>query len=151
MAKALPNYKEYVEDYIHKSYTIGGFIIFPKHHNSINQCRGIHPLIGDRWDLTLECIRRYYAKEQSPLQRVLEKDKDFFDLFIDFKGYVDFFLLQDCVSNDYSSVDIWLGNGAFTESPYPKSVREYLSWIEKEMAFLKKRNKRIEEYCESVY
>ena len=34
--------------------------------------------------------------EPSPLYKALEKDKGFFNMFRDFKGYVDFFLLQDC-------------------------------------------------------
>ncbi len=34
--------------------------------------------------------------EPSPLDKALEKDKGFFNMFRDFKGYVDFFLLQDC-------------------------------------------------------
>ena len=143
VAKAIPNYKKFVEDYLLTAYTIGGFILFPKHQNSINQCRGTHPLIGDRWDLTLECIRRFYAGEESPLSDVLSRDKKFFDLFVDFKGYVDYFLLQDCVSNDYSSVNIWMGAGDFTENPFPHTVEQYLSWIETEMIFLEKRNKRI--------
>ena len=84
--------------FLHRSYTIGGEMIFPKHTNSINQTRGTNPQICDRFDLTLECIRRYYRGEDSPLFSVLSTDKNFFDLFIDFKGFVDFFMLQDLVS-----------------------------------------------------
>lgn len=146
VSKAVPDYKAFVENYIHRSYTIGGTIIFPKHRNSINQCKGTNPLIADRWDLTLECIRRYYKGENSPLYDVLLTDKRFFDLFVDFKGYVDFFLLQDCVSSDYSKVDIWLGDGEFDENPLPKTTDQYLWWIDKEMMFLEKRNLRIKEY-----
>ena len=146
VAEALPNYKAFVEDYIHRSYTIGGMIVFPKHQGSINQNRGTNPLIRDRWDLTLECIRRFYLGEESPLYATLLRDKAFFDLFVDFKGYVDFFLLQDCVSVDYSKVDIWLGKGDFSEDPLPETTEQYFSWIDSEMEFLEKRNKRIEEY-----
>lgn len=53
-------------------------------------------LISDRWDLTLECIRRYYNGEDSPLYNVFLNDKAFFDLFVDFKGYVDFFPASGC-------------------------------------------------------
>ena len=76
------------------------------HPNSMNQRRGMNTLISDRWDLTLECIRRHYAGEESPLSKVIESDRAFYELLIDFKGYVDFFLLQDGVSADYSSVNI---------------------------------------------
>ena len=33
-------------------------------------------------------------------------DRGFFELFADFRGYVDFFLLQDCVSKDYEEVKL---------------------------------------------
>lgn len=143
VANYLPNYHEYMETYVHKSYTIGGEIIFPKTQGGINQSRGCNPLIKDRWDLTLECIRKYYQNEESPLYSVLLQNKNFFDLFIDFKGYVDFFYLQDCVTDDYSEVKFWLGNGEFEYYPLPKTVNEYLLWIEKELEFVNHRNSRI--------
>ena len=148
--KAVPNYKSFVEDYIHKSYTIGGMMIFPKHTGSINQAKGTNPKIRDRWDLTLECIRRYYNGEDSPIYNTLLQDKDFFDLFVDFKGFVDFFFLQDCVTDENCNVKFWLGNGDFNENPFPKTVDDYLLWIERQMAFLEKRNRRIAEAVSSV-
>lgn len=141
----VPNYQEYVENYVHKAYTIGGSIIFPKHNRSMNQMRGVMPSIGDRWDLTLECIRRFYKGEDSPLYSTIKEDQAFFELFVDFKGYVDFFYLQDCVAEDYSNVKIWLGKGDFTESPYPQTVNQYLAWVDKQLEFVAQRNKRIEE------
>ena len=103
--------------------------------------------ISDRWDLTLECIRRHYAGEESPLSKVIETDKSFYDLFVDFKGYVDFFFLQDCVSEDYSSVNIWMGDASFEKSGLPDTVEEYLNFLVKEHFFLDQRNRRIQEYC----
>lgn len=51
--QAVPNYSHFMEDYLRKSYTIGGSIIFPKRrYGSINQSRGCNPQIKDRWDLT---------------------------------------------------------------------------------------------------
>ncbi len=141
------DYKTYYEDLIRKSYTIGGMIIFPIHPNSINQRKGCNPYISDRWDLTMECIRRFYLREDSPLYKVLLSDKDFFDLFVDFKGYVDFFLLQDCVSSDYAKVDIWCGDTTFKKSGLPETVDDYFTFIDKEFKFLEKRNLRIKEYC----
>ena len=146
VAKAMPDYRSFVENYIHRSYTIGGMMIFPKHMGSINQRRGTHKLICDRWDLTLECIRRFYSGESSPLYSTLQREKDFLKLFVNFKGYVDYFFLQDCVSQDYSQVKIWLGKGNFDEEPLPRTVEQYLLWIESEMSFLNQRNKRIENY-----
>ncbi|MBQ8895270.1 MAG: hypothetical protein IJY88_00560, partial [Clostridia bacterium] len=75
----------------------------------------------------------------------LLQNKNFFDLFVDFKGYVDFFFLQDCVTDDYNHVNFWLGSGAVEYNPLPKTVEEYLSWIEKELDFVEKRNQRIKQ------
>ena len=77
------------------------------------------------------------------MYRTLVQDKDFFDLFVDFRGYVDYFFLQDCVSDDYSEVVRWIGNKWFDKNPLHKSVEEYLKWIDLQMEFLQKRNMRI--------
>ena len=143
----ISDFDEYIEHLLHRSYTIGSMIIFPVHNNSMNQRKGTNLRIADRWDLTLECIRRHYAGEESPLSKVIESDKAFYDLFVDFKGYVDFFLLQDCVSEDYSSVDIWMGDTAFEKNGLPETLDEYLEFLLKEHIFLDKRNRRIQEYC----
>ncbi|WP_207721140.1 DUF6994 family protein [Anaerofilum hominis] len=146
---ALPNYRAYMEAYIKKSYTIGGSIIFPKRMGGINQSRGCNPFIKDRWDLSLECIRRYYSGEESPLSKVLQQDRDFFNLFVNFKGYVDFFYLQDCVSADYSEVKIWIGDAEFTHDPLPQTVDSYLVWIKSNLDFVEKRNQWIQKVCQS--
>ena len=38
---------------------------------TINGARGFNAKIRDRFDLTLECIRRHYRNEDSPLTDVL--------------------------------------------------------------------------------
>ena len=123
-------------------------IIFPKHTGSINQSRGFNKRICDRWDLTLECIRRYYAGDPSPLDAVLKKDKDFFDLFVDFKGYVDFFFLQDCVDINYN-VKLWLDTPFFEGNPMPRNVEEYYSWIDSQLDFVFSRGRRITAFLTS--
>ena len=123
-----------------------GSIIFPMHRWSMNQARGCSVKICDRWDLTLECIRRFYAGESTPLDKALEKDRDFFSLFVDFKGYVDFFLLQDCVDEKYN-VKKWLDTNHFDSMPMPKNIDEYYKWIDTQLDFVAKRGKRIEDYC----
>jgi len=145
---SIPNFKEYREDYLKRSYTIAGSIIFPKHIRSMNQERGCNRKISDRWDLTLECIRRFYAGESSPLDNVLGIDAEFYNLFVDFKGYVDFFLLQDCVDEDYN-VKFWLDTPLWVSDPVPETVAAYKDWIEKELNFVEKRGKRILEYCKT--
>ena len=143
----ISNFAEWKKDYWHKTYTIGGSIIFPMHRWSMNQARGCSVKICDRWDLTLECIRRFYVGEPTPLDKALEKDRYFFNLFVDFKGYVDFFFLQDCVTEDYKTVRIWQGKGDFSENPYPQDVEQYLRWIDNQLDFTSKRNQRIAEAC----
>ena len=81
--------------------TIGAYIIFPakriNNKMTINGARGVNHKIQDRFDLTLECIRRLYKNQQSPLTDVLERNVNFFKLFSNFEGYVNYFLLQDLV------------------------------------------------------
>lgn len=81
--------------------TVGAYLVFPSQvrvdghcRPSINQRRGIHHLIRDRFDLTLECIRRHYMGATSPLSEVFAPYANFFGLFGDFSGYVDYFLLD---------------------------------------------------------
>lgn len=143
---SIPFFPQYREEYLKKSYTIAGSIIFPQVKWSMNQARGCSRKIRDRWDLTLECIRRYYAGESSPLEKALHRSKDFFELFVDFKGYVDFFLLQDCVDENYN-IQFWLDTPLWISDPMPESVEIYQSWIDKELDFVDKRSRRIKDYC----
>ena len=115
----------------------------------MNRARGCHPRICDRWDLTLECIRRYYAGEHSPLDRSLLESKQFFDLFLDFKGYVDFFLLQDCVDDDYN-VKFWLNTSLFESNPLPQTLESYKEWVQTQLDFAAKRNARIQQYINTT-
>ena len=146
---SIPNYANYREQYLHRSYTIGGNIIFPQHRWSMNQARGCSRKISDRWDLTLECIRRYYLGESNPLDSVFEKDAPFFDLFVDFKGYVDFFFFQDCVDENYN-VKFWLDTPLWETYSMPKTLEEYHFWMKQEQDFLEKRAKRIADYCKQA-
>ena len=132
--------------------TIGAYIIFPakqikkngKSLMTINQARGVHPKIKDRFDLTLECIRRYYKNEDSPLKEVLNRYSKFFNLFESFQGYVNFFLLQDLVLKDYSEIKFWLPFNSFNNSPLPTSVDEYRLYKKNVTGFVLARNQRIQ-------
>ena len=48
---------------------------------TINGERGLNRRIVDRFDLTLECIRRYYLNIDNPLQQTLQRYEKFFQLF----------------------------------------------------------------------
>jgi hypothetical protein len=82
--------EEEQEAFIAITYTIGGMIVFPgKRINrgmTINGARGCNNKISDRFDLTLECIRRHYLGQLSPLGNTLASYRDFFALFENFKG-----------------------------------------------------------------
>lgn len=128
-------------------YTIGGMMVFPGNRIdkkwTINQARGCTRQLCDRFDLTLECIRRYYINETSPLSEVLTRYSRFFELFGDFRGYVEYFLLQDLVSTDFFDVKISAPFNDFIGSPIPNDVIEYKKYESAMRAFIAARNHRI--------
>lgn len=127
--------------------TIGGYILFPAkkvdNKMTINGARGLNRSVKDRFDLTLECVRRFYSNEVSPLSDTLQRYSSFFHLFSSFKGYVDFFLLQDLVTEDYLSIKFFLPFKNFDNPPLPSNVDEYLSYKNNMMGFVTLRNQRI--------
>jgi hypothetical protein len=134
-------------------YTIGGMMIFPGNRvgrkMTINGARGFNPRIKDRFDLTVECIRRHYLKENSPLGETLQGYADFFELFENFRGYVEFFLLQDMVSEDFTEVRFCLPFNDFKTSPLPSDKEAYLSYKQCSVEFIEARNSRIRAYCQA--
>ena len=128
-------------------YTIGGMMVFPGNRIdgkwTINQARGCTKAIGDRFDLTLECIRRHYIGLASPLGATLERYADFFHLFSNFAGYVEFYLLQDLVTTDFRRVKIAEPFDDFLGSPIPATVQEYVNYRTAAEAFISSRNSRI--------
>lgn len=130
--------------------TIGSRLVFPGDQidggKTINVLRGLNAKIRDRFDLTLECIRRHYVGEQSPLSSVLGRYRDFFALFMNFDGYVEFFLLQDLLTGDkvkfLTDID-WPSSGG----PYPLSVKEYELYAHRTIEFVVKRNERIKNWA----
>tara|TARA_R110001592_G_scaffold35475_1_gene120649 strand:- start:290 stop:1006 length:717 start_codon:yes stop_codon:yes gene_type:complete len=125
--------------------TIGGHIVFPAHKKNgftINQARGVNRKISDRFDLTLECFRRHYTNEESPLTNTLESYSDFFKLFKDFKGYIDFFMLQDFIENN-GEIKFSLPFDDFNRSALPENKEEYLSYMKSTIELIDKRNERI--------
>jgi hypothetical protein len=131
-------------------YTIGGMMLFPSNkvdgRMTINGARGCHPKIKDRFDLTVECIRRHYQHESSPLSGVLDRYATFFEIFGSFAGYVEFFLLQDLVSNDASSVRFSLPFDDFNSSPVPDGLEAYEAYVVRATHFLNARNQRIQDW-----
>jgi hypothetical protein len=73
----------------------------------------------------------------------LERYKDFFHLFQNFKGYVDFFLLQDLVEENYLAIKSFLPFNGFDCPPLPNDVEEYKSYKKNMMDFVRARNQRM--------
>ena len=114
---------------------------------TINGARGLNHHVRDRFDLTLECIRRWYAGQRGPLADVLDRYTGFFDLFVDFTGYVRFFLLDDLVDPDTGQIRFWLPFTEFGEHPpVPQTGDEYLVYMSATRAFLTARNTRMAPY-----
>lgn len=138
------------EAFLRQVYTIGGMMVFPGNRiggkQTINGARGFNRLIADRMDLTLECIRRHYAGEASPLGEVLGRYGDFFALFEDFRGYVEFFLLHDLVNKTIDEVRFFLPFADFTTPALPSGPAEYAEYRRLCLGFLSVRNRRIAEW-----
>ncbi len=131
---------------------IGGRILFPGNRidgqATINAARGFNSKINDRFDLTLECIRLHYQGVSNPLERVLGRYSDFFRLFEGFEGYVEFFLLQDLVSENSSEVKFFLPHTpSFEGSPRPANVEEYMRYKATTTSFIEARNSRIRDWA----
>jgi len=146
--------KNKLADFVRITDSIGGIIVWPSNQidglQTINAARGFNRRIADRLDLTIECIRRYYLGDNSPLYDTLLRYKDFFDLFVDFKGYIDFFLLQDAISEDYQSVKISDPFDDFSSSPAPKNIEEYIAYMEATRPLVEQRNKRIDAFVRKM-
>lgn len=139
-----------IEDFVGLAYTIGGMTIFPSSkvdgRKTINGERGLNHKINDRIDLTLECIRRYYLDEESPMTECLNAYSDFFSLFCDFKGYVNFFFFQDLVTEDYKEIKFLYPFENFKCNSLPKTKEEYEKYKNNTMLFINKRNNRIDDW-----
>jgi hypothetical protein len=142
------------EEFRDKGSTIGAYTIFPSSRAdgkmTLNGARGLNSKIGDRFDLTLECIRLHYRGEKNPLSDTLASpyNRFFFNsLFYSFKGYVEFFLLQDLVNESFEKVKFFTETEKpFENSPIPKTAAEYREYKKASMEFVDARNNRIDEW-----
>lgn len=145
--KQLPNE---TQELYYTGSTIAGYIIFPNNRvdnkHTINQARGIKRIISDRFDLTLECIKRYYNGNSSPLSDVIDRYSGFFDLFHDFKGYTAFFLLQDLLDSQ-GNINFYLPFDNFQTNPDFRSTNEYIVYQQNVMKFINQRSRRIQDFA----
>lgn len=135
--------------------TIGAYIIFPANmidkQPTMNMIRGTHKKIDDRFDFTLECIRRWYLDIDSPLFKHIDRYRNFFNLFEDFVGYYKFFLLDDLVDEKSGKIRFWLPFKDFgITKPLPANVDEYNEYMNNVMDFINARNARIASACSEL-
>ena len=135
------------EFFVAITYTIGGMMVFPSNQidrkPTINAARGFTRAIADRMDLTLECIRLHYVGLNSPLASTLSRHADFFVLFDDFDGYVDFFLLNDLVDDD-QKVKFFMPFDDFHSPSVPTDISTYVTFRQRSIDFIEARNSRID-------
>ncbi|ALV43219.1 hypothetical protein AU252_20345 [Pseudarthrobacter sulfonivorans] len=134
---------------VYRGYTAGSTLVFPGNSigrkMTINRARGLHPRIADRFDLTLECIRRHYLGElPNPLGDVMNRYADFFALFENFAGYVKFFLLKDLVEEDGKTVRFFHTFDDFRTPAVPKTKDEYLEYLRSSEDFITARSSTID-------
>lgn len=136
-----------IESFYKLCSTIGSYIIYPckkiDNKMTFNGARGTNVMIKDRFDLTLECIRLFYLNKKSPLSETIIRYKSYFQLFNNFQGYVDFFLLNDLIVDDNMSIKYFLPFEKFNNSPLPSTVYEYEIYKKKMIKFIQNRNDRI--------
>ena len=147
--------KDLLDKYIEVDYSIGSSIIFPiqigdkKIKRTMNQARGCNHLIQDRFDYTLECIKRYYEKNnENPLKKDIIESEDFFNLFADFKEYVSFFFLDDLIDEN-GNVKSFTDKIDFNSSPLPLEKEKYNRYIFNSTEFIKARNTRIDKFIDN--
>ncbi|MGH9126967.1 MAG: DUF6994 family protein [Acidimicrobiales bacterium] len=129
------------------SHTIGGMVLWPGNQIdgkwTINQARGCIGKIADRFDLTVDCVRRHYQGDTThPLATAFGRYRDFFDLFGSFDGYIDFWLLDDLLDTN-GGLKLFLPSEDFTLPSIPRSIADYLAFCEHTIEFVIARNERI--------
>lgn len=135
------------EAFMRATYTIGAMMVWPANkidgRMTINGAKGFNRRISDRFDLTLECVRRYYLGQDSPLNATFARYASFFALFEDLRGFVDFFLLHDLVTKNYSGVRFLITFDDFKPPAIPPDLRTYCEYRRRSIEFIEARNSRI--------
>ena len=139
---------------------MGGTVLWPGRKiaggQSLNQARGFSQKwrIADRLDLTVECIRLAYngrcGSDVNPLGPALTRYWPFFELFGDFQGYIDFWLLNDLLVEGKEQVRFFLeGTNPYdftSDRPFPTTVAEYGRYLDNAQDFVLKRNERMSQW-----
>ena len=106
---------EDIVEYLRISRTIGGHMVFPRGQGTtVNQARGGENSYYDRFDLTLLAIKKWYSNEcNSTINYAIDNYKEWFELFIKdrdlkdgFRNFINFFYLEDFVSENLEIIDL---------------------------------------------
>ena len=90
------------------------------------------------------CCRNRGCRASKSFSLEFNRYQDFFELFVNFKGYTEFFLLQDIVSNNFSQIKFYLPfDDSFPSQPLPKNLDDYLLYIKNTNNFVVNRGKRM--------
>lgn len=150
--------------FLNETRKLGGHIFLPtliqfpgndkcekRNVHTLNQAKGFN--LNDRFDLYLLDLNNYYinGKTSESMQPVFDYFSSWLDLFDDFKGYVDFFKLNDFVSDDYTQVINLLTGEYFDKGTkvtpeinvLPKDHDGYLAYAQNTVKIIKKRNELI--------
>ena len=143
---------EELDEFQYLGATLGGTILFPgkqiDRKITINVARGWNRQIEDRFDLTLECIRRQYAGLPNPLAQTLDVYWEFFELFENFQKYSEFFFLQDLIEN--GRVKFYLPFEDFGQSALPSTLEDYRQYMQNSMDFVRARALRMQKWAETL-
>ena len=159
-----------VGKYLKESRVLGGHVLFPKtlwingtieytgKGGTINTARGGEKGFCDRFDCTLQDIKLFYSSQNSKLEKYYNKYNEWLYLFKSFKGFIDFFSLNDfCNPNyevyDLSSVDDNMKYTRLIDTSYSdisfykiNDMEIYSNFIKGNENAIKLRNKRLQ--CE---
>ena len=121
----------------------GGHILWPCHQNSVNQAKGG---VFDRMDITLAEIKDYYenksfkAKYNQRVRNAIIRDSWYFDKFVNFEGFCNFFsLVGSFVDENYNIV--WFCKEL---SKFNIGYEEMMALIEENTSAIIKRNMTID-------
>jgi len=92
-------------------------------------------------------MRRHYLGQNSPLGETLSRYREFFALFDDLGGYIEFFLLQDLVSATGTEIDFFMPFDHFSSPSTPADADAYREYRRRSVEFIHARNRRIDRYA----
>lgn len=123
-------------EHLYQSRRLCGHIIFPTWYFnfsekswelypegiSVNMAKGGEKGYYDRIDYTLFAIREWYCNRNSKLFSVIEKNRDWFELFCTFEKFVEYFHLQGLLDDNNNIINLMSYNEE--TKLYDKTIEE---------------------------